>query len=209
MSLKVIGAGLGRTGTMSLKLALEKLLGAPCYHMTELFEHLEEHTPLWHAAAKGEKVKWDQVFDGYVAAVDEPVSTQWESVAQYYPDALVILSTRDPDSWWKSAIATILQIKINPPKDMSPARKAWLNMILELYKSVYPEGFVEEDKAKAAYISHVEKVKASVPAERLLIWNVSEGWGPLCNALDLSIPDEPFPRSNSTEEFLARRAKNV
>lgn len=209
MTLKVIGAGLGRTGTMSLKLALEKLLGAPCYHMTELFEHLEEHTPLWHSAARGEPVEWDRVFEGYIAAVDEPVSTQLASITAYYPDALVILSTRDADSWWKSAISTIFTVKLNPPDDMSPARQAWLDMVLETYKSVYPHGFSDEDAAKAAYTAHVEKVKATVPSDRLLVWNVSEGWKPLCDALGLPVPDEPFPRSNSTEEFLARRAKNV
>ena len=209
MTLKVIGAGLGRTGTMSLKLALEKLLGAPCYHMTELFEHLDEHTPLWHASARGESVEWDRVFEGYIAAVDEPVSTQLESITAYYPDALVVLSTRDADSWWKSAISTIFTVKLNPPEDMSPARKAWLDMVLETYKSVYPHGFSDEDAAKAAYTAHVEKVKATVPSDRLLVWNVSEGWKPLCDALSLPVPDEPFPRSNSTEEFLARRAKNV
>jgi len=139
MTLKVIGAGLGRTSTMSLKLALERLLGGRCYHMTELFEHLEEHTPVWHAAAKGESVNWDRVFEGYVAAVDEPVSTQWESISAYYPEALVILSVRDADSWWKSASATILPVKQNPPADMSPARRAWLDMVLTIYSQLYPD----------------------------------------------------------------------
>ncbi|MFT5320475.1 MAG: hypothetical protein ACI934_000611 [Pseudohongiellaceae bacterium] len=209
MTIKVIGAGLGRTGTMSLKIALEKLLGGPCYHMTELFEHLEEHTPLWHAAARGEQVDWDQVFTDYVAAVDEPVASQWEAIARYYPDALIVLSVRDPDSWWKSANSTILRVKQNPPEDLTPARKAWLDMVLETYKDIYPEGFSEPEAAKAAFTAHIEKVKRSVPAERLLIWEVSQGWEPLCKALNMPVPDEPFPRSNSTEEFLARRAKDI
>ena len=209
MTLKVIGAGLGRTGTMSLKIALEQLLGAPCYHMTELFEHLEAHTPLWHAAARGDEVDWSQVFAGYIAAVDEPTSTQWESIASYYPDALIVLSVRDPDSWWKSANSTILPVKQHPPEGMSPARSAWLDMVLETYKSVYPEGFYEEEPAKAAFIAHIEKVKRSLPPERLLVWDVSQGWEPLCKALNLPVPEEPFPRSNSTEEFRARRAKDI
>jgi hypothetical protein len=209
MTLKVIGAGLGRTGTMSLKIALEKLLGGPCYHMTELFEHLEEHTPLWHAAARNEQINWDQIFTDYVAAVDEPVATQWEAISRYYPDALIVLSVRDPDSWWQSANSTILRIKQNPPEDLTPARKAWLDMILETYIDIYPEGFSESEPAKAAFTAHIEKVKSSVPAERLLIWEVSQGWEPLCKALNMPVPDEPFPRSNSTEEFLARRAKDI
>lgn len=209
MTLQVIGAGLGRTGTMSLKIALEKLLKGPCYHMTELFEHLEAHTPLWHAAARGEKVDWDQVFDGYVAAVDEPASTQWQSLMEFYPDALVILTTRDPDSWWKSASATILPVKQNPPSDLTPGRQAWLDMVLETYRALYPEGFDEPEAAKAAFSAHMERVKAGVPKERLLVWDVSQGWEPLCAALNLPVPDEPFPKSNSTEEFHARRAKDV
>ena len=125
MSIRVIGAGLGRTGTMSLKLALERLLGGPCYHMTELFDHLDAHTPLWHAAARGEAVDWDKVFTGYTAAVDEPASIHWQSLSDYYPQALVVLSVRDPESWWESANATILRVKQNPPDDMTPARRAW------------------------------------------------------------------------------------
>jgi len=209
MALKVIGAGLGRTGTMSLKFALEKLLGGPCYHMVELFEHLEAHTPLWHAAARGEAVDWSKVFDGYVAAVDEPVSTQWESLIEYYPDALVVLSLRDADSWWKSASETILPVKQNPPLDLTPARRAWLDMVLEIYKSIYPRGFDDPVSAKAAYLAHIERVRAGVPADRLLEWDVTQGWEPLCRALDVPVPDEPFPKSNSTAEFKARRAKDV
>lgn len=209
MTLKVIGAGLGRTSTMSLKIALEKLLGGPCYHMVELFEHIDEHTPLWLAAARGEPVDWDTVFDGYVAAVDEPVSTQWQSICDYYPDALVILSVRDPESWWKSASDTILPVKINPPSNMSPARKSWLDMVLEIYKTLYPEGFADKDKAMAAFTAHMERVKVGIPKERLLIWHVSDGWQPICEALELPVPDEPFPKSNSTAEFKARRAKDI
>jgi len=209
MTLKVIGAGLGRTSTMSLKLALERLLGGHCYHMTELFEHLEEHTPVWHAAAKGESVNWDRVFEGYVAAVDEPVSTQWESISAYYPEALVILSVRDADSWWKSASATILPVKQNPPADMSPARRAWLDMVLTIYSQLYPDGFHDEEAAKSAFLAHIERVKARIPANRLLVWQVQQGWEPICDALGVPVPDVPFPQSNSTEEFRARRAKDI
>ena len=209
MSLKVIGAGLGRTGTMSLKIALERLLDGPCYHMTELFNHLEQHTSLWHASARGEDVNWDNVFSGYIAAVDEPVSTQWESIARFYPEALVVLSVRDPDSWWNSANATILPIKQNPPDVLSPARKAWLEMVLENYKHLYPHGFTNPDAAKKAYSAHIERVKEGVPAKRLLVWEVSHGWEPLCQALNIPVPGIPFPKSNSTQEFRARRAKDV
>lgn len=209
MTLKVIGAGLGRTSTMSLKFALEKLLGGPCYHMVELFEHLEAHLPYWSAAVRGEDVDWDKVFTGYVAAVDEPVSTQWQSITAYYPDALVILSVRDPDSWWKSASETIFQVKQRPREQMTPIRQAWLDMIMEIYDTQYPDGFTDPEAAKASFRAHNARVEAGVPAERLLVWNVSQGWEPICAALGLPVPEEPFPKSNSTEEFKARQPKNV
>ena len=205
MSLKVIGAGLGRTGTMSLKVALEKLLGGPCYHMTELFQNLEAHTPVWHAAARGKQVNWDQVFKHYVAAVDEPTSMLWESITDFYPDALVILSIRDADSWWETARETILEVKINPDPDMTPARRKWLEMILDVYQHIYPDGFTDAATTKAAYLAHNERVKSGIPADRLLVWQASDGWGPVCKALGLPVPDEPFPHRNTTEEFKARQ----
>lgn len=209
MTLKVIGAGLGRTSTMSLKFALEKLLGGPCYHMVELFEHLEEHLPYWEAAARNEAVEWDKVFDGFVAAVDEPVSTRWQSITEYYPDALVILSVRDPDSWWKSANETIFQVKQRPRESMSPARQRWLDMIMKIYDEQYPDGFTDARAAKSSFVAHIERVRAAIPSERLLVWEVSQGWEPICDALGLPVPDEPFPRSNSTAEFKARQPKNI
>src|SRR5690348_10458482 len=106
MSLRVIGAGCGRTGTMSLKLALERLLGAPCYHMVEVFAH-PEHVPDWHAAALGNMPDWNALFAGYAAAVDWPASAFWPELSAAFPDALVVLSVRDAQSWWQSAHETI------------------------------------------------------------------------------------------------------
>jgi hypothetical protein len=204
MSLKVIGAGLGRTGTMSLKLALEQLLGAPCYHMIELFEHLSEHTPLWHAAARGEQVDWDKVFTGYVAAVDEPASIMWQQLSEKYPDALVILSVRSAESWWKSANATILKVKQEAAPTEPPERVAWHAMVMELYEHIHPNGVHDPELTQQSYRAHIERVKAGVAPERLLIWQAGDGWEPICKALQLPVPDEPFPHSNTTEEFLAR-----
>ena len=202
MSLKVIGAGLGRTGTMSLKLALEKLLQGPCYHMIEVFEHLEEHTPIWHAAARGEPVDWDALFKGYVAAVDEPVSLFWRQLMEYYPQALVVLTQRDPASWWKSADNTIFEGMRNAPQ---PEHEAWHAMVMENYRKMYPKGLKDADACQETFRRHIAAVKAEVPQGRLLVWQVSDGWGPLCQALGLPVPDEPFPHVNSTEEFKARK----
>mgnify|MGYP002628900249 CR=1 FL=1 len=205
MTLKVIGAGLGRTGTMSLKAALEILLEGPCYHMMELFDHLEAHTPLWHAAARGEKVDWDQVFDGYVATVDEPASIMFQELMDYYPDALVLLSVRDPASWWKSANATILKVKQDPAPLEPPEKVAWHAMVMELYERVHPDGVSDPELTQRSYQAHVDKVMATVPAERLLVWQAGDGWEPICKALGLPIPAVPFPHTNTTEDFLARQ----
>src|SRR5512139_2619631 len=106
MGLRIVGAGLGRTGTLSLKLALEKLLGAPCYHMLEVFAH-PEHIAVWHTAAQGRPTDWPALFRGYAATVDWPGASFYRELMDAYPDAIVLLSTRDPDSWWRSASATI------------------------------------------------------------------------------------------------------
>ena len=108
MTLKVVGAGLGRTGTMSLKAALEQLLGGPCYHMIEVFEH-PEHVAIWNRAMRGEPVDWSEIYAEYVATVDYPNAAVWEQLAAAYPDALVLLSSRDAEGWWTSASNTILE----------------------------------------------------------------------------------------------------
>lgn len=204
MSLRVIGAGLGRTGTMSLKLALEHLLGGPCYHMTELFQH-PGHLLHWQNAADGEPIDWEQIFGDYVAAVDEPTAQLWAPITRAYPDALVILSVRDPDAWWKSANATIMDVKRQAPPPEDKDRSAWYKMIMTLYDRLYPEGVDDPEAAKAAFRDHIGRVKSGVPKERLLIWQVSDGWDPICKALGLPVPDEPFPHTNTREEFIERR----
>ena len=124
MSLRVIGAGFGRTGTASLKVALEKLLGAPCYHMIEVFQH-PEHVALWHEAALGNMPDWNRLFEGYASAVDFPASAFWPEIMNAYPDALVLLSVRDPEQWWQSASETIMG-----PHDAPMITDAWRAMVL-------------------------------------------------------------------------------
>lgn len=206
MTLKVLGAGLGRTGTMSLKLALEQLLGGRCYHMLELIEHLPEHVRYWQAAANGESIDWENIFGDYVAAVDEPVSLMWETLMDVYPDALVILSVRDPDSWWRSANETIMEVKRMTPGPDEPDRQIWYDMIMTLYKTQYPGGTDDDEAARQAFRDHVRRVKATVPRERLLVWEAREGWQPICRALELPVPATPFPHANTRDEFLARLA---
>ncbi|MEO8450723.1 MAG: sulfotransferase family protein [Gemmatimonadota bacterium] len=196
MTLRVIGAGVGRTGTMSLKVALERLLGGPCYHMVELFQH-PDHVALWHSAARGEMPDWPRLFDGYEAAVDWPASAIWTELSQAFPDALIVLSLRDPDSWWKSASETIFA---SMPKMPNPE---WRAMIQALLAARFTDQIADRDACLAAYERHIAHVRATASRGRLLEWRAEDGWAPLCAALGLPVPDEPFPRANTKADFLA------
>jgi hypothetical protein len=195
MTLRVVGAGLGRTGTMSLKLALERLLGAPCYHMAEVFAH-PEHVPVWHAAARGEPVDWHALFSGYAAAVDWPVGSFWAEVSAAFPDALILLSTRSAESWWKSASETIF------PTSAKAAGTPWHAMWQEIARRRFTLQLGDRAAAIDAYERHNAEVRARAPRQRLLEWTARDGWAPLCRALGVAVPDAPFPHANSTEEFL-------
>ncbi|MCU1452394.1 MAG: hypothetical protein JWN46_540 [Acidimicrobiales bacterium] len=196
MTLQIIGAGLGRTGTHSLKVALERLLGGLCYHMTEVFGH-PEHVPLWHAAMLDDPVDWAAVFEGYVASVDWPGAGVWHEIAEAYPDALILLSTRrSSDEWYLSSSRTIFLASEQTP----PGMEAWQAMSQDMMRRVTPN-WRDEDATKAGYERHNADVRANVPADRLIEWQPQDGWGPLCAALGQPEPDEPFPVTNTTDEF--------
>jgi hypothetical protein len=181
---------------MSLKVALERLLGAPCYHMAEVFTH-PEHVPLWTAAARGEPVDWHALFRGYVAAVDWPVAAFWPEVSAAFPEATILHSVRDPASWWKSASGTIFPASRN-------ASGEWRSMVDEMFARRFTAALDDEAACIAAFERHNADVRARAPKERLLEWRASDGWGLLCAALGTAVPDEPFPRTNTSEEFAAR-----
>jgi hypothetical protein len=202
MALRVVGAGFGRTGTNSLKVALEKLLGAPCYHMIEVFTH-PEHVRPWHDAALDKPVDWDALFEGYVAAVDWPASAYWPELMKKYPDALVLLSVRDPESWWKSASDTIFKGIGSANPMLTPE---WLAMIHAMFARYQSGQVPDHDTMKAALKENTARAMREVPAERLLVWQASDGWEPICKALGVPVPAEPFPRTNTSEEWRAREA---
>jgi hypothetical protein len=202
MTLRVVGAGLGRTGTHSLKLALEQLLGAPCYHMIEVFQHLD-HVPLWQQAAEGSMPDWTALFDGYAAAVDWPVASFWREVSEAYPDALILFSVRDPDAWWKSAHATIFEATARRVDDEAVERSPWDRMIATMWRERFTDAITDADAAKRAYVAHNDDVRRTAPPERLLEWSPGDGWVPICERLGVPVPDAPFPHSNTTEEFRA------
>lgn len=205
MGLSVIGAGFGRTGTMSLKLALERLGFGPCHHMVEVIDHPEQ-APLWRAAAEGKPVDWDRVFAGYGSAVDWPVCHFWRALAVQYPEAKFVLTVRDADAWYRSIADTILKVRQAVVADPNPQRRAVMEMATYLVDDLTFGGRTDEEHVKAVFRRHNEAVVAALPKQRLLVHDAAAGWGPLCAFLGRPVPDEPFPRTNSTTEFWAHVA---
>ena len=193
MTLRVIGPGLGRTGTYSLKLALERLLDGRCHHMAEVLADPERHLPLWAPVLRGEEVDWEEVFAGYVAQVDFPGAAFWRELSVVFPDALVVLSTRPAEDWYRSAASTIFQLD----SESSPFSDVWRK------RFGFGDRFDDDAAMIAAYERHNASVRSSVPPNRFLEWTVGDGWAPLCNRLGLPVPDELFPWTNTTAEFRA------
>ena len=193
---KVIGAGFGRTGTMSLKVALEELGFGPCYHMVEVFEH-PEHVSLWEAATRGEPLDWERIFGGYQAAVDWPTAAFYKELMKVYPEAKVLLTIRDPEKWYESTKHTIHTTTEAP--DPSPMLRMATKLVWE---QTFDGNFEDRRYAMEVFKRHNEEVKKYVPPERLLVYEVKEGWKPLCEFLGVETPEEkPFPHLNDTESF--------
>lgn len=212
MAIKIIGAGFGRTGTLSLKVALEMLGFDNCYHMDEMFQH-PEHAIFWQNAIAGKPVDWDALFKDYQATVDFPWCCYYSQLMQHYPDAKVVLTIRDFEQWYESSLNTIYQV--------GRSRKANLLMILQLpfsaktrhifrlfrlierdiWAGLFQGRFQDKDYALEVFNQHIESVKQSVPSERLLVYQVKEGWEPLCRFLGVPIPSQPFPHLNQRTEF--------
>ena len=199
MSLRVVGAGLGRTGTHSLKLALETLLGAPCYHMIEIRERLDD-ADVWRRAADGETVDLTGSIKGYAATVDWPAAAFWRQLSQENPDAVILLSTRaSSQEWWESANSTIFEVS----RQMTPG--PFYHMLNSVFPKTFTPDFLDRDAAIAAYEAHNAAVRRGAPADRLVEWRPGDGWQPICDALGLPVPDEAFPHSNAREGFRERR----
>ncbi|MEO3431234.1 sulfotransferase family protein [Pelagibius sp. CAU 1746] len=203
MGLSVIGAGFGRTGTLSLKGALEQLGFGPCHHMAEVFAHPEQ-IPAWKQATAGAAVDWDELLAGYRATVDWPSAYFWRELAAAYPEAKVLLSTRDVDSWYASFSNTILKLIAAKDEITVPPVRAALEMGAPLVSTkVFGDRADDPEHAKAVFRAHEAEVRRTIPAERLLVFDVREGWAPLCAFLAVPVPDGPFPRLNDAEQFKA------
>jgi hypothetical protein len=200
MSLKVIGAGLGRTGTLTLKAALEQLGFGPCHHMVEVFAHMEQ-ADFWRRAAEGEAVDWEEIYGGYSSTVDWPSCHFWRQLSVRYPEAKLLLTVRDPERWWESMSETILKVMQAGMADPDPGRRAAMRFAeLIIYQQTFVGDFSRENVV-GAFDRHNAAVRAAFPPERLLIYEVSQGWAPLCDFLGVPAPETSFPRTNSREEF--------
>jgi len=202
MTMQVIGVGVGRTGTYSLKLAINQLGLGPCHHMEEVLHNQLVQVPLWAAAVNGHP-DWEAIYTGYDSAVDWPTAGFFRELSATYPRAKFILTLRSPESWAESFSQTIYKLlagKVDVPEEM----QAWLDMAEGVIsKTGFPRG-LDVPALKDAFNAHNDAVKASIPADRLLTYQVKDGWEPLCSFLDAPVPAEPFPRTNDRGEFWDR-----
>ncbi len=193
MVLSVIGAGFGRTGTESMKLALEALGKGPCHHMKEVLVDSEQ-IALWRSAAQGDLPEWEEAFAGYNSAVDWPTAYFWRELSEYYPDAKVLLTVRSADSWYESMTNTIFKTL----KASTDPASIGLKLIGE---GVFGGCLDDRAHAIAVYEKNIADVQAAFTQERLLTYHLGEGWEPLCQFLGEPVPNIPFPRSNPREQF--------
>ena len=200
MALKVIGAGYPRTGTSSLKLALEQLGFGRCHHMREIIMD-PPSARLWVEAADGHP-DWETIFQGYQSCTDAPGCSFWRELADYYPDAKVLLSVRDPNDWFDSTQATVFSDEMLG-RQMGEQMQGFFAKIVT---REFGEHLHDRDFMLAQFERRKQEVIAAIPAPRLLVYDVREGWEPLCAWLGVEVPETPFPHSNTREEMAQVRA---
>jgi len=209
VGLKIIGAGFGRTGTYSLKLALEELGLGRCHHMWEVFKNPAQ-LRAWQRVASGEVPDWDGLFEGYAAQVDWPGAYYWRQLAEHFPQAKVILTVRSEQSWYDSIMSTVYPSSRDHATYSSEQTRARAEFVYQIVSQQSFDGRLEDrDYAISIFRRHIAGVQASVPAHRLLTYRVSDGWKPLCEFLEMPLPSTPFPHSNRREEFLRIRPADV
>lgn len=196
MALEVIAAGLGRNATFSMKFALEALGFGPCHHMSEVFADARRQIPLWIAAAQGAP-DWDAIFDGFRACADYPSATYWRELANHYPQAKIVLTTRDPDSWFESVSETIFSPRMNDSTKGSPVETMMNGVIFDHFEGDITDSAFMTDW----YVKRNQQVVDALPPARLLQFHPKMGWEPLCQFLGVAVPDLPFPRVNSRDEL--------
>jgi len=197
--MKIIGAGYGRTGTVSLQQAFEQL-GYPCYHMQEVMKAYDRgHVEQWDAAMRDVEIDWHELFTGYEATVDFPACVFYRELMEAFPDALVVLSVRDAEKWWLSYSKLLGLVSMATWFNFVPMFRKFSAMNTRLMERVFGGSLqtLNKDDYVAQYLRHIDDVKATVPAERLLVYSVTEGWEPLCEFLGQPVPEQPFPHANA------------
>jgi len=196
MTLKVIGAGLGRTATFSMKFALEHLGLGPCYHMAEVFAGARRNVPLWLDVVQGNP-DWDTIFEGFQSTTDYPACSYWRELSDYYPDAKVVLTVRDSDSWFDSVSETIFSERMQGTLAGSPVGAMMQGTVFKAF-----DGRVRDRAFMTDWFERRnQQVIDALPPDRLLVFSPKEGWEPLCRFLGVPVPDRPFPRVNSRDEI--------
>lgn len=196
--MKIIGAGFGRTGTMSIKAALEILGFGPCYHMKIALTR-PWHIPFWLAAIRGRSRRWKRFFRKYNSTVDWPACEFYKNLIKVYPDAKVLLNVRDPDAWYESSLKTIYRIQY-----VTPYWFPQLLLIMQerlIWKGRFRDDFKNKELALSILEQHYQEVKDFVPPAKLLVYDVKQGWEPLCKFLEVPVPDKPFPHLNETRQY--------
>ncbi len=207
MALSIVGAGFGRTGTRSLQEAVEMLGFSPCHHMYRVRSSARQ-LELWQGIADGAVPDWDEVFQGYSAQVDWPGAAYWREIASHFPQAKVILTVRDPDAWYTSMLQTIVpSATVGSEVDPDPAGRAGSEIIRKVaLERIFQGRILDRAYALDCFARHRQEVIASIEPGRLLVFDVREGWEPLCTFLGCEVPDQPFPSGNSVAEFRARKS---
>lgn len=202
MTVKIIGPGFGRTGTKSMKLALEQLGFGPCHHMYEVFDHPPQ-VDYWTDLAAGKPVDWRQAFDGYQSQIDWPGAHVWRELHSAFPDAKVLLTMRPEDNWWNSYSGTIGKLfDTHQNIELPPHVRNMMDAMSELVmKDTFKGAPLDKEIALDAYRQRKADVSAVIPPEQLLIFDVADGWEPLCAFLEVHVPDTPFPHENKKEDF--------
>ena len=201
VKLEVIGVGLGRTGTASLKLALEQLGLGPCHHMLELFSRPDD-AARWQARARGEAVSWDTLLGGFRSTVDWPSVHFWRELVRDFPAAKVILTVREPNAWYDSISNTIFKALEQPLPEYDDAARGQRVMAKDIIvERAFDDRPLDKAHVLARYAAHNAEVQRTVPAARLLVYRVDDGWAPLCEFLGLPLPQTPFPQANRRDEF--------
>ena len=196
MSLKIIGAGVGRTATFSMKFALEHLGLGPCYHMSEVLAGARMTIPLWLDVIN-DNPNWDSIFADFQSTTDYPACTYWRRLADYYPEAKVLLTVRDPDVWFDSVMSTIFSADHQGSLEGSALGELMKGSVF----APFGDRLGDREFMTDWFSKRNQEVIDTLPPERLLVYSPKEGWEPLCNFLDVPVPDSPFPRVNSRDEI--------